>query len=99
KRFERYKYSYFIKITRNQSAFTVPLPVRLPARIDCKGGAAQLSHTASDLRGDMASCAGALADRPRLVLKKIYVRNKIWKYFGYEAECEGKPIEIGRESL
>ena len=44
----------------------------------------------------MASCAGALADRPRLVLKKIYVRNKIWKYFGYEADCEGKPIDTQR---
>src|SRR4029434_3259230 len=35
---------YFIKKARNQSALTVPLPVGLPARIDCKGGASQLSH-------------------------------------------------------
>ena len=41
----------------------------------------------------MASCAGALADRPRLVLKK---RSEIWKYFGYEADCEGKPIDTQR---
>ena len=53
----------------------------------------QPSLTASDLRGDMASWAGALADRPRLVLKKI---SEIWNYFGYEADSEGKPIDTQR---
>ena len=55
----------------------------------------QPSLTASDLRGDMASCTGAVADRPRLVERKD-ARSEIWKYFGYEADTEGKPIDIHR---
>ena len=34
--------------------------------------------------------------RPSSACIKKYVRNKIWKYFGYEAECEGKPIDTQR---
>ena len=82
---------------RNQSALTVLLLVRLPARIDCMGGAAS-SHIHSrqpsltDSRGDMTSSSGALADRPRLVDKKDG-RSKIWNYFGYIADSEGKPTD------